>query len=151
MRSAQYEQKILRVMNAVAAGTTDQTTSVVDMTADGGWESAEFVAAFGTLTAGQVTKMKIQQSSDDGVADAYSDLAGSLTASLADGDSNKFIRYEVLAPEKAYLKAVLDRGTQNAVIDGVFVILRRGRKLPLTQSSTVAITKSINRSAEGTA
>ena len=96
----QQEEKILRVMNAVAAGTTDQTSSAVDMALEGGWESCEFVALFGTLTATQVTTIKAQQSSDDAATDAYSDLAGSATAALADGDSNKIARLQIVRPLK---------------------------------------------------
>ena len=54
----QKEQKMIRVSNAVAAGTTDVNCTGVD-TAN--FESVEFVAAFGTLTATQVTQLKAQQ------------------------------------------------------------------------------------------
>jgi hypothetical protein len=61
-QAQQEQQKITRVLNAVAAGTTNQNTSSVDMT---GWDSVEFVAHLGALTATQVTKLKAQTSSDD--------------------------------------------------------------------------------------
>lgn len=144
----QENEKILRVLNAVAAGTTDQTSSAVDTA---GWDSCEFVALFGTLTATQVTKLKAQQSSDDGVADDYTDLLGSLTPAMADADSNKMIRLEIVRPRKRYLKCVVDRGTANAVIDGVIAILRRADKLPITQHSTVSQNEAHNAPAEGTA
>jgi len=140
--------KVSRVMNAVAAGTTDQTSSAVDMA---GFEDCTFIAAFGALTATQVTQMKAQQSSDDGVADAYSDLEGTLTGPLADGDGNKLMVLEVYNPAKRYLKLVIDRGTANAVIDGVVAIQSQARVLPVTQPSTVAFTEVHRSPAEGTA
>jgi hypothetical protein len=147
-KQMQEETKILRVMNAVAAGTTDQNSTGVNMA---GWESVEFVAAFGALTATQVTSLKLQQSSDDGSADAYSDLAGTSSGALADGDGNKLIRLEIVNPEKRYVRAVVDRGTANAVIDGVIAILRRPRSLPITQDASVSKYESHVRPAEGTA
>ena len=41
-----------RVMNAVAAGTSDQNSLGVDLSADGLYDSVLFVVSFGTLTAG---------------------------------------------------------------------------------------------------
>lgn len=141
--------EIRRVMNAVAAGTSDQNSSVVDMQ---GYESVLFLPLFGTLTATQVTKVKVQQGSAADGSD-MADLAGTLSASLADGDSNKIGRpTEVFRPTKRYVRLVIDRGTANAVIDGVIALLGRGGTLPPSLHTTVAIAPAIfNTPAEGTA
>jgi hypothetical protein len=141
-QSQQEQQKITRVLNAVAAGTTNQNTSSVDMT---GWDSVEFVAHLGALTATQVTKLKAQSSSDDAVADAYADVSGAATAAAADADSGKLLRCEVMASggRERYMRAVVVRGTENAVINSVIAIQRRGRRLPLTQSTTVSAVVSV--------
>lgn len=139
-----------RVMNAVAAGTTDQTSSAVDMGADGGYDGVIFVALFGALTATQVTSMKAQQSSDDAAADAYADLAGSSTGPLADADGNKCLVIDV-KPVERYVKAVIDRGTANAVIDGVLAIQYRGAKGPAVNPSSIADLTRLVMPAEGTA
>lgn len=144
----QETQKIIRVMNAVAAGVTSQTSSAVDMT---GWDSVEFVALLGSLTVSQVTKLKAAQSSDDAGADDYTDLAGSATAQFADAHSNKLGRLEINRPLKRYVKCTIVRGTANAVIDGMIAILRRARKVPIAQDASVAVSKSLNSPAEGTA
>lgn len=146
----QYQQasKIIRVMNAVAAGTSDQTSSAVNMA---GWESVEFVALFGTATTTHVTKLKAQQSSDDGSSDAYDDLEGSATSQMGDTDSNKIVRLEVVKPRKQYVKCVIDRGTANIVIDGMIAILRKSHNEPITQDSSVSVNKSVVSPAEGTA
>jgi hypothetical protein len=140
-QAQQEQQKITRVLNAVAAGTTNQNTSSVDMT---GWDSVEFVAHLGALTATQVTKLKAQTSSDDAAADAFADVSGGATAAAADADSGKLLRCEVIRPRERYARAVVVRGTENAVINSVIAIQRRGRRLPLTQSTTVSAVVSVN-------
>ena len=136
-------------MNAVAAGATSQNSSSVDMQ---DWDEVEFVALLGTLTATQVTRLKIQQSSDNGAGDAFADLEASATAAMADGDSNKILRSGIARPRERYVRGVLVRGTANAVIDGMIAIQRRARKLPFgAQSSTVSAIKGVYSPAEGAA
>lgn len=143
LKNAAFE----RIMNAVAAGTSDQTSSRVNME---NHEVATFVVAFGTITAGAVTSIKVQQSSDDGSADDYTDLEGT-AVTVADTGSNKIFIVEVIRPAKRDLKLVVDRGTQNAVIDGVWVIKTHPRVQPVTQGSTVGGSESHVSPAEGTA
>ncbi len=143
--------RIQRVMNGVVAGTTDQTTSAVDMQTDTGYDEVTFLCLFGTLTSSQVTLIKsVQQSSDDGVADDYTDLAGSASAALADADSNKMLAITV-RPSKRYVKLVIDRGTANAVIDGVIVILSQPHKRPTAQPTTITSWETTDYPAEGSA
>lgn len=139
--------KVTRVMNAVAAGTTDQNSSVVDMQ---GFESVTFIAAFGALTATQVTKIKVQQGADSGLSDA-ADLEGTATTALADGDGNKCLMVEVVKPRERYVRCVVDRGTANAVIDGVIAIQCRAHVEPVTQPASIAYTEFHHAPAEGTA
>ena len=140
--------KTTRVMNAVAAGTDDQNSSSVNMA---NFESVLFVAALGTLTSSQVTNMKAQQSDDDGGSDAFSDLLGTLTAAMADGDSDKLIQLDIVKPRKQYVRVVLVRGTQNAVIDGIVAYQYSPLKLPTTHDSSVQDTEIHISPAEGTA
>ncbi len=125
----------MHVKNAVAAGTSNQTTSVVDLNAVGGGDAIRFIADVGALTAGQVTKMKVQYS-DDNVT--FSDVAGSETAAMADGDSNKLLICDVVKPLHRYFQAVVERGTQNAVINCVIAEVYRARKQAVTQDATVS-------------
>lgn len=139
--------KITRVLNAVAAGTTDQNGTALDMS---GFDGVVFIAAFGALTATQVTQIKAQQDTDSGMGTAQ-DLAGTLVGPLADTDGNKLLVLDVYRPRERYVRCVVDRGTANAVIDGVVAIQYCGRKMPLTQDSTVAFSESHQSPAEGTA
>ena len=134
---------------AAVAGTTDLTSDGVDMS---GFECVAFVAHFGALTAGQVTQMKLQQSDDDGAVDDYTDLLGSNTGPMADGDSNKLLIVEVVRPQKKFVRAIVDRGTQNAVLNGVIAIRYYPHKGPITQpTASVSASESHVSPAEGTA
>ncbi len=148
MHNLTYEVKTVRIMNAVAAGTSDQTSSALDTQ---GYEGVRFIALFGALTATQVTSIKAQQSSDDGSSDAYSDIAGSGSAALDDADGNQMLILDIYQPQKRYLKLVVDRGTANAVIDGVIAELYRPRVMPVTADSSVSSQELLAAPAEGTA
>lgn len=142
--------KITRHSNAVAAGTTDITPSAgIDMS---GFEGCLFMVDLGTITASAVTSIKVQQSSDDGSSDAYSDLEGT-SVTIADTDDNKIAYVDVYRPQKRYLKLIVDRGTQNAVVDGITAIQYGPRVLPTTHDSTTVLSGSeVHASpAEGTA
>lgn len=125
--------KATRVSNAVAAGTTDINTTVLDMQ---GFESVEWVASFGALTATQVTLIKAQQGDLSDGSDA-ADITGAATAALADADSNKCLRLEIVRPTKRYVRCVVDRGTANAVVDGVVAVQHHAHKQPVSDDSTV--------------
>lgn len=120
--------KIDRVMNAVAAGTSDQNSASVDMA---GFDGVMFIAFLGTLTATQVTLLTAQHSSDDS---SFANITGGSTSAMADGDSNKMLFVDVFKPQNRYVRAVVDRGTANAVIDGVLAIQYVGDKAPFTHA-----------------
>lgn len=132
--------KTTRVSNAVAAGTTDSNSSSVDMA---GFDAVRFIVLLGTLTSTQVTKLLIQQSDDDST---FETIATSNAA--ADADSNKMFISDVYRPEKRYVRAVVDRGTANAVIDGVIAEQYEARDMPVTNGTTVIQTqKSVTPAA----
>ena len=143
--------KITRLLNAVAAGTTEQAGSVLDME---GYEGVMFIASFGTLTATQVTSLNARAGDASDGSDATTsaaDLAGSKVGPLADGDSNKGLVLDVYRPQKRYIRPVIVRGTANAVIDGVWAIQYSARLGPTTQPTSVAASKQLASPAIGTA
>lgn len=147
MNSANKE-KVIRVMNAVAAGTTAQTSSAIDTQ---GFEGVKIYTAFGAITGSAVTSVKIQQSSDDGSADAYADLAGT-SISVADDDDNQVVVHDIYRPRERYLKVVVSRATQNAVIDGVIAVLYGPADSPTTNDASTVVARETHVSpAEGTA
>lgn len=135
-----YETKVVRVSNAVAAGSSDITPSAgVDFS---GWDGGLFVVAFGAITTGAVTSVKLQQSSDDGAVDTYADIAGSSVV-VADDQDNKVALIDVIRPAERYVLPIVKRATQNAVLDGILCLLYRARKEPVTQSSNVMATSKL--------
>lgn len=143
------EVKATRHSNAVAAGTSVITPSAgIDMA---GFDGCMFAVSFGTITAGAVTSIKVQQSSDDGVADAYSDLEGT-SQTVADDDDNQVFLVDVFKPRKRYLKVIVSRATQNAVLDGILAMQYAPRVRPTTQDATTVGGTEVHASpAEGTA
>ena len=139
--------KVARVLNGVAAGTTEQTGSVIDMQ---GFEGVQFVALFGALTATQVTSLKVQQGSLADGSD-MADLEGSLHTALADADGNKCLVTDLYRPQKRYVRCVVKRGTANAVIDGALALLYSPRIEPVTADATIKSTKLLVSPNEGTA
>jgi crotonobetainyl-CoA:carnitine CoA-transferase CaiB-like acyl-CoA transferase len=138
--------KITRVLNAVAAGQTAQNGAVIDMA---NFEGVVFLAAFGTLDAGAVTGLKAQQGLQPNLSDA-ADLAGAALA-IADTADNKLLVLDVFRPAERYVRAVVTRGTADAVIDGVIAIQYGARVMPATQDATVAGIETHVSPAEGTA
>lgn len=139
--------EVQRVMNAVAAGTTDQNGTVIDTM---GYEGVLFVAAFGTLTATQVTSLKAQQGVQSDGSD-MADLAGTSVGPLDDADGDKVLVLDVHKPDERYVRCVVDRGTANAVIDGVVALLYGPRTAATAQGATVAAAEAHTSPAEGTA
>lgn len=134
-----------RVMNGVAAGSTSTTSTSVDTL---GYAGVRFVAGFGTLTASQVTNIKVQHSDDNST---FVDVATSASANLADTDSNKLLITELFKPQKRYVRLSVQRGTANAVIDFVLAELYRPAFTATAQHSTISSQEIINSPGSGTA
>ncbi len=139
--------KTLRVSNAVAAGTTDVNCTSVDTQ---GFDGVRFVALFGVLSANQVTAIHAQQSSDDDAADAWADVAGTGSGAMADTDDQDMIVTDIIRPTERYVRAVVDRATGNAVLDGVIAELYKARDVAVTQDARMVKTAKTVAPAEGT-
>lgn len=132
--------KVTRVSNAVAAGISDINSSSVDMFAGGlEYNSVMFSVEFGTITASAVTSVKIQSSDDDS---AWSDVTGS-SQTVADTDDNKVFLLDAGKVQSRYLRCVVDRGTANAVVDGILAIQYNGDGASTHDSSVAGSAISI--------
>lgn len=126
---------IKRASNAVAAGTTDVDPSGIDVQ---GYNSITFIFAFGTLTDTAVTSCSVKGSDDNSTFTALTDDSSTaVSVSVADTADNKLVVIEVINPTNRYLKPFIDRGTANAVVDGIIAILRNSRSQPTTADATV--------------
>ncbi len=135
------------IKNAVAAGTTNQTCTLVDMA---GYDGVMCVAEFGTLTAGQVTSLKAQGCTDSG-GGGNTDLKGTSTGPMADGDSNKTLVLDIFRPAAyRWISFIVLRGTQNAVINNVIAYLYKTSKLPAVPDASNSATKVVVSPVAGT-
>lgn len=140
--------RLTLVEAATAAGTTDIESAGVDMS---DWEGVMLFTTVGTITSGAVTSWKVQQSDDDGVTDAYSDLEGT-GITIADDDDGQTFGTDLYRPKKRYVRAYIDRGTQNAVVGEIYALRYNGLRLPATNTVADTLTLELHVSpAEGTA
>lgn len=142
------QTKIVRHNAGAVAGTSTITpTAGIDMQ---GFNSCLFLVSLGVITATGVPSIKVQQSSDDGVADGYSDLEGSAFA-VTDADDDEVIAVEIIRPTKRYLKLILLRTTANCVLDGILGLLGGAQSVPVTQVAAINGQEVHVSPAEGTA
>lgn len=131
---------------AGAAGQTAINSSSVDLQ---NYRSVQFMIAMGAITAGATTSVKAQQSSDDGVGDAFSDLEGTNQA-IADSDDGDIFYIDVVRPTKRYVRVVVSRADQDAVVAVGIAQAYDPRKMPVSHGAVVNGETHISP-AEGTA
>jgi len=127
-----FHHNITRTLGAdiavepAAAGQTAVNGKTIDAA---GFESVAFLVSFGAITAGAVTGIKIQAGDESDGSD-MADIAGS-AVSVPDSASNKGVwSAEIHRPTKRFLRAVVTRGTANAVVNGGFALLGRAGVQP---------------------
>ena len=148
MYNLSKQAKLTRVSNAVVAGTSDVESSSVDMT---GFDSVAFIVAMGAITSGAATSANVEQSSDDGSSDSFTELLGT-GITIADDDDNQLVLLDVCQPRERYVRCVVERATQNAVVDGIFALQYNSNVEPVTHDSTTVVGSEWHQSpAEGTA
>lgn len=140
--------KVSRVMVGIAAGMATNEGDSVDME---GFKSVTFIALIGDIAGGGAVTFKAQQSSDDGIADGFSDLLGTAIA-YTDADDNKAAILEIVNPLKRYVRPVLITGGGNGAIDGVLAIQTGPNTEPVTHDAITVLAAELHASpAEGTA
>ena len=133
MRNLLNSVEFVKVENAAVAGTSTLTSDAIDMA---GWDGVVFLADLGDVTSGSVLGLTAEHSDNDSTG--FDDLEGPLafTAGASDAD-NKMLILEVTRPEKRYVRAVLTRGSANAVVSSIIAMKYRSLHAPVTQGSTV--------------
>ncbi len=131
---------------AGAAGTTDINGAELDMS---GYEGVMAIVTFGAITAGAVTSIKMQQDTATGMSSA-ADLAGT-AQTVADSDDDKVFIINLHRPRERFVRLVVDRGTQNAVVASATYVQYGASTVPTTQGTGVAGSESHVSPAEGTA
>ena len=140
--------EVRRIKVSQAAGTGTITSDSIDMQ---GYEGVAILTVLGAVVAGAATSVKLQQSSDDGVSDAYADLTGT-SITIADSDDDLIALQDIWQPRERYVRAVVSRATQNSEVDAIIALLYRPKTAPVTQpTASVLDTESYESPAEGTA
>ena len=74
------------------------------------------------------------------------------SVSVADSDDNQVVVLDIAQPLERYLRITIDRGTANAVIDGVFALQYLANSEPVTHDATSVVDSEFHLApAEGTA
>jgi len=115
------------------AGTSDINGATVDMQ---GYQSIAVIVQMGAITASAVTSLKWQQGAQSGMGYA-ADLAGT-AQTIADDDDEELFYSDFHQPTERYVRVVIDRGTQNAVVAGAWYVLYNGVLFPTTHGTGVS-------------
>lgn len=126
--------KFTRVAASAVAAQTDVASSILDMS---GYEGVLFVALTGDVTATSALALKAEQNianSTSGMAELVGSAA--FTAGASDADSKALV-LDIFQPREQFVRAVLERGTANAVVDGIIAIQYSAGNVPTAQDASV--------------
>jgi hypothetical protein len=131
--------KLTLVQAALADGSSDPNSTSVDMA---GFEGVMFIGIVGTVTGSGTVEIHAQQSSDDGVADAFSDIVDMTATADSSTDSDKLLVLDIVQPQKRYVRVAMTRATANSVIGGVAAI-QYGAKSMAASTATAQLATAI--------
>ncbi len=127
------------------AGATDINGAILDMA---GYENVMAIITFGAITAGAATSIKMQQDTAAAMGGA-ADLAGT-KQTIADTDDDKTFYLDIIKPQERYVRLVVNRATQNAVVASAIYLQYNGVKKPVAHGTNVSGETHVSV-AEGTA
>lgn len=130
---------------AGAAGTSTLNGATLDMS---GFNAVKMQVRFGTITAGAVTSIKAQEGAASDGSD-MADLAGT-GQTIADTDDDKIFGIDLSQITKRYVRLVVVRGTQNAVVAEAHYQQYQARQVPVSAQGTGVTFVRIFGPAEGT-
>lgn len=139
--------RIDRNLPAAVAGVGPLAGSSVDMLE---CDRVTFLCVFGNITDG-TPGLKVQQSSDDGAADDWSDVEGSLVSPGLVDDLD-MVAVEVVQPQKRYVRPyVLRGGSTGCEVNGLFSFQSDWERYPFSDSTDLVGKKVVHWAPEGTA
>lgn len=134
LKSILKDCKITRVMNAVAAGTSAQSTTALDMS---GYNSVIYIALLGTVTDGSILTLTAFDNAANSNSGGTAVSGGAAAAYTAASDSNHYLVTDVIRPTGRYSYAQLTRTAQNAAIDGILAIQYNADTKPVAQPAAL--------------
>lgn len=129
-----------------AAGTTDINGTTLDMQ---GYDGVLVLVTFGTITTDAVTSIKMQSGAESDLSDA-ADLEGT-GQTIADDDDEETFYIDLVRPAERYVRLVVDRGTQNAVVAAATYIQYKARAVDVASHGSDVSGEAHVRPDEGTA
>lgn len=131
------DAKITRVMDAIAAGTSTQTSDIID---NKDFHGATFYAMLGDVLDTCALEFVIQQGSQAGGGDMADVDDGNVVhvADATDAD-DKVVAVEIQRPVSRYLRLKIVRATANAEIDGVLALQSDPKARPVTHDSSTVL------------
>ena len=130
---------------SISSATPAINGSVID-TANA--EGVLFLVRLGAITAGAATSIKVQHGAVSNLSDA-ADVAGT-SQTIADTADDSIVYVDFKRPTKRYVRLVVSRATQNAVIASAEAILYGVRSQPVTQPAGT-VGESFSDAVAGTA
>ncbi len=130
--------KVTRVKNAVAAGTAEVDSSIIDMT---GFDGVMFAILLGAVVDAANLNAKAQSNAlnqTGGMAD-ISGAATGVTALTSAANGNTVVLLDVYRPPNEFVRAVLLPTTQNVAFDGVLAIQYKAHKKPTIHDATTVM------------
>jgi hypothetical protein len=140
------EAKLVRVLNAVAAGQTTQNSTILDMgvaAAVGGYDGVLFALMLNTVTATSVITLIGQDNSLNqagGMATIVDVNGNNVQTQVTDAggaSSNGVIVLDVVEPQLRYVRAQVTITTANTAIDGILAIVYRSKFRPTAVDATI--------------
>ena len=148
-RNLGYNAYFARVSNTVANGSSNVNCNSFDMVGNfgGPFDSIAAIAAIQALTSTQNTVLKLQGCNDNST---WVDLANTHQGPPQDNAGAPLLITDVFRPQCRYVRAVVERATANAILDGVFMIAYNAHSLPVTtQDATVAVPQTGGSGSQG--
>ena len=120
---------------AVSAAV-DRNGAGLDMA---GFDGVLMIVKMADIAVGATTSIKAQQSDDNGVTDAYSDLEDTGIAIAADDDDQVFI-IDLVKPRKRWVRLLVDKDAANATNECALYVQYAARNHPVTQAVADEVT-----------
>lgn len=140
----------VKVSSAItpAAGVAAQTVINSSILDTAGYDGTLFLLRMGLITSGAVCNFRVQQGANSNMSDA-ADLTGTLQA-IADTSGNAAFYCDIKRTGDRYIRAQINRSTQDSVISDCLAIQYLPRSKATSQGNGVS-GESFDSPAEGTA
>lgn len=135
------QEKYSQILATVAAGQTDQTSSILNMA---NYDEIVIGLHMGAIVSGSVVTALIQEGDQSDLSDAATVSGSSVT--IADTADGKMWVWRIPRRKKQYFRLKVTRATQDATIAAAWAIQRKGRLSPETDDTSV-VAKTIVASA----